>query len=242
MDEMYSDAAEYYDLLYEWKDYEGEAGFIRDVITDTISKSSPDVLVLGCGTGGHSVYLQRAGFEITAADKSEEMVEIAKSKLTGEVTTTTLPEIDVDGTFDAVVLPFTIINFLTASKVKETLLNITRVLRDDGVLLFDNDRLLGFEDPFSEPYLETNAESNVARLSQYHHTGDGSLEQRSIIFTPDGGQIVNTYIVYPHSDDDVANWCQNAGFRVDTFVGYSDSDREVVGAEENLTVFVCEYE
>jgi SAM-dependent methyltransferase len=69
--------AAFYDLLYQHKDYAGEAAFVAKLLArEGLDKGS--VLDLGCGTGIHAQQLQELGFQVAGVDLSPEMVERAR--------------------------------------------------------------------------------------------------------------------------------------------------------------------
>ena len=69
----------YYNLLYQDKDYAGEAEYVRSLISRHFPQARA-VLDLGCGTGRHDLLLAQMGYEVTGVDQSEEMLAIAKGK------------------------------------------------------------------------------------------------------------------------------------------------------------------
>lgn len=75
---VFSDYARYYDLLYRDKNYQAEAGFVRDQLARS-PRPPRTVLELGCGTGRHAVELARLGLEPAGIDLSENMVAQAQA-------------------------------------------------------------------------------------------------------------------------------------------------------------------
>lgn len=68
--------AQIYDLTLQ--DWDGELDFYRELA----SQSNGHILEIGCGTGRIAVRLAESGFNVTATDLSNEMIEIARSKST----------------------------------------------------------------------------------------------------------------------------------------------------------------
>jgi len=77
---VFSDYANYYDLLYQDKDYEGEADYIHRLIKEYAPKAGT-VLELGCGTGKHALLLAKKGLSVHGVDISQEMLEKASGLL-----------------------------------------------------------------------------------------------------------------------------------------------------------------
>jgi ubiquinone/menaquinone biosynthesis C-methylase UbiE len=79
---VFSNYARYYDLLYQDKDYAGEANFIHGLI----QKHTPNVRKiqeLGCGTGKHAELFFKMGYEVLGIDISYDMLEAANRRLGG---------------------------------------------------------------------------------------------------------------------------------------------------------------
>jgi len=71
------DYSQYYDLLYQDKDYNAEAEYIFKLIK-TFSPSAKNIIELGCGTGKHAKILSEKGLKIHGIDLSKTMLEQAE--------------------------------------------------------------------------------------------------------------------------------------------------------------------
>jgi ubiquinone/menaquinone biosynthesis C-methylase UbiE len=102
------------------------------------------VLDLGCGTGTIACLLAGRGYEVTAADASEEMLTAAAAKaeaLGGArplFVRQSMQRLRLPGQVDAAVSTLDAINYLTRpADVQETFRRVYRVLRPGGLFLFD---------------------------------------------------------------------------------------------------------
>ncbi len=80
--ELYKDLAQFYDLLYSYKDYDKESGFIAREVGDL---TAPKILDIACGTGSHLKSL-RARFPkatLVGVDLNRDMLKIARKKNLG---------------------------------------------------------------------------------------------------------------------------------------------------------------
>ncbi len=74
---VFADYARYYNLLYQDKDYPGEAAFIAGILRE--AGSAPKTLLdLGCGTGRHALEMARSGVHVTGVDMSETMLHMGR--------------------------------------------------------------------------------------------------------------------------------------------------------------------
>lgn len=71
--------ADYYDVIYAQKDYQGEAQFVHGQLARYGAQPGP-LLELACGTGSHARELARLGYQVTATDYSEDMLRVAQAK------------------------------------------------------------------------------------------------------------------------------------------------------------------
>ncbi len=68
--------APYYDLLYQDKNYAGDARFVHE----QLGLREADILDLGCGTGRHIIELCKLGHRVHGVDSSADMIQIANNK------------------------------------------------------------------------------------------------------------------------------------------------------------------
>ncbi len=79
-EELYNNLAKYYDLIYQWKDYEKESREIKRIIYKYKKSKGNDLLEVACGTGSHLKYLQKE-FSCLGVDLNNSMLEMAKKKV-----------------------------------------------------------------------------------------------------------------------------------------------------------------
>lgn len=71
--------SEYYDLLYNDKDYQSEAEYVNQLIREHKPTAST-ILDLGCGTGMHATALCVKGYSVTGVDMSQPMLSSAMKR------------------------------------------------------------------------------------------------------------------------------------------------------------------
>lgn len=101
------------------------------------------VLDLGCGTGTIACLLAKKGYQVLAADGSEEMLTQAAAKAAGLERPPlflhqAMPRLRLAQPADAVVSTLDSLNYLTAERdLKETFRRVRRWLKPGGLFLFD---------------------------------------------------------------------------------------------------------
>ncbi len=134
---LYQEFAQYYDTLYDKKNYQKEASFIDSIIKK--HNHGKSILEVACGTGNHTELLLKKGYDVVGIDKNKQMLNLAKKKLPRvEFKQGDMKSFNVNKKFDAVLCLFTAINYnLTVPDVVRSLQNFKRHLKEKGVIIFD---------------------------------------------------------------------------------------------------------
>ena len=130
----YADFALFYDRLTENIDYEALADMYAGLLC-----GKGDVLDLACGTGSLSVPLVERGFNVTAADISQDMLTVAAAK-SSEVRWLCLDmtELPFEEQFDGVICALDSINHLPHLQAIQQCFNgVYRSLKENGVFAAD---------------------------------------------------------------------------------------------------------
>lgn len=135
--------AELYDLFYAEKPYQDEASFVHRCI-QTHKPGAQSLLELACGTGTHSLLLEKLGYEIVAVDYSHDMLEHARKKAKEQKSQIDFKQqdmraLDLPGkSFDAVICLFDSLGYVaTNENILQVLKGIHRILKPDGVFVFE---------------------------------------------------------------------------------------------------------
>lgn len=179
------------------------------------------VLDLCCGTGLLADELISRGYRVVGVDASEAMLALARERLGPEVTLsrTTLPDLAVDGVFDAAVCTFDGLNYLTPDEFRSTLAAVAIRLRPAGWLVFDlhTDGMMNFT--ISNPIVEGESAGNGFVISSIVDPGARTCDTKIELTRPrDGEPFSEQHRQYFHTDADVRASLQDAGFAV-TAVG-----------------------
>lgn len=143
---VFENYAQYYDLIYQDKDYAGEACFIQKLIS-TYSPNAKTLLELGSGTGRHAELLAQSGFYIHGVERSSEMLTRCQSRydtLPPELkkllsfTQGDLRTCDIQRTFDTVISLFHVISYQTSNEdLLSAFRTVRKHLKPNGVFIFD---------------------------------------------------------------------------------------------------------
>ena len=138
--------SEYYDLLYQDKNYVVEIEYIVDIILKKHANAKT-ILDIGCGTGIHANLLAAKGYNVVGVDFSNEMISIANEKLNTEYkeNSTRLTFINGDlrsyknkEKFDVVLSLFHVFSYLNSNlDVAAGFSTIDLNLKKDGLFIFD---------------------------------------------------------------------------------------------------------
>ena len=130
--------ARYYDLLYQEKDYPGEAHYVNSLIRH-FAPSALSLLDIGCGTGRHAELLSELGFHVSGLDRSEDMVTCARRRgLDIDFYHGDLCNIQFREKFDVVSALFHVISYLTTDdELQSAFNNVHAHLNPEGLFVFD---------------------------------------------------------------------------------------------------------
>ena len=212
----YSRLAEVYDEIVIDPCHDRWASFLHEHWSaDPVGVRS--VLDLGCGTGLLAGELIARGYRVVGVDASDEMLALARERLGPGVALSqmTLPDLAVEGVFDAAVCTFDGLNYLTPQELRLTMAAVALRLRPAGWLIFDlhTDRMMSFT--ISNPVVagETAEHELVigSTVDPVARTCDTTIE---ITRARDGDPFTEHHRQYFHADADVRASLQDAGFAV----------------------------
>ena len=143
---IFSNYARYYDLMYQDKDYAGEAQFIQRLI-QTHAPATTTILELGCGTGNHAMLLAKEGYQVHGVDLSQEMLAYANERLDRlspalatklQFSQGDLRQVRLDRQFDVVLSLFHVISYQTNNEDLLAAFETAKAhLVPGGILIFD---------------------------------------------------------------------------------------------------------
>ncbi|MFB6206764.1 MAG: class I SAM-dependent methyltransferase [Haloglomus sp.] len=219
---LYAAHPEAYDALYAEKSYAAEAAWVLDRF-EAVGSDGDRALVVGCGTGEHDRHLLEAGFDVTGVDRYEAMVERAREKNPDATyATDALPDLSVEGRYDLVWAPFTVVNHLPRSDLGAAVRAMADRLAPGGLLLFDT-LDVDFEDGDGDgdrdgesparfrAHPDPGGDGFYARLVQNYETDEGRYRWDSLVLTPDGEWFVDRHTLTSFDPAFVAGVVAGAG-------------------------------
>jgi ubiquinone/menaquinone biosynthesis C-methylase UbiE len=173
---MYNRSARFYDLLYEWKDYQSEVSYLRDIIKHHAPEART-ILDVACGTGEHAKFL-KTDYLIEGIDLESEFLEIARAKNPEcKWHQGNMIDFDLGKQFDVVMCLFSSIGFIQMlDNVTKVLANFVRHKTPCGIILVE---------PWLEPsawlvgntYMTTSAKEGIKICRMALNEKEGSLSK-----------------------------------------------------------------
>ena len=212
--EAYSRLAGIYDEVVIDPCHERWASFL-----DALWRADPacvgTVLDLCCGTGLLARELIARGYRVVGVDASEAMLDVARERLGPEVVLSrmTLPDLVVEGVFDAAVCTFDGLNYLTPEELQRTMGEVALHLRPGGWLVFDlhTDRMMEFT--LSNPVVAGEEAGNAfvirSVVDPVARTCDTRIE---LTRARDGEPFSEEHRQYFHTEAEVGAALHEAGF------------------------------
>lgn len=218
-----------WDELINWeRRHANEGGFFERILSELGAKT---VLDIACGTGFHTVTLSMAGFDVTGADGSSNMV--AKSQQNAqrlglenvsfvEAEWTNLTKAFPTQKFDAIVcLGNAFTHLFDESDRTSALKEIYSVLNDDGVAIIDQrnyDSIL--DQGFSSKHQFYYTGENVEVTPEY--VTDDAIK---FLYKYEDGSVHNLTLC-PIRQEYLTSLLQTSGFKAVTRYGDFESDYE----------------
>lgn len=135
--------AELYDLIYAEKPYADEAAFVHHCIQN-YKTNAHNLLELACGTGTHSLILEKYGYKIIATDYSSDMLARAREKAQKEKSSVDFRQENmltfdiVEDHFDAIICLFDSLGYVaTNENILQVLKKVYHHLAQDGLFIFE---------------------------------------------------------------------------------------------------------
>ena len=136
--EAYTRLAGVYDEIVVDPGHDRLAAFLHELWTGS-EPAVHTVLDVCCGTGLLAAALIQRGYEVVGVDASDAMLARARALLGPEVRLerTILPDLAVEGTFDAAVSTFDGFTYLAPAELRSTVAALAQRVRPGGWLVFD---------------------------------------------------------------------------------------------------------
>jgi SAM-dependent methyltransferase len=218
--EAYSRLAGVYDEIVIDPCHDRWASFLHE-LWSADPEGVRTVLDLCCGTGLLAGELAARGYRVVGVDASEAMLNVARERLGPEVALSrmTLPDLAVEGVFDAAVCTFDGLNYLTPDELRLTMGSVAGRLRPAGWFVFDlhTDAMMDFT--IANPAVAGQSAGNDFVISSVVDPGARTCDTRIELARPrDGDAFSEQHRQYFHADSAVRACLQGAGFAV-TAVG-----------------------
>ncbi len=137
---MYPKTNLYYDAIYSWKDYAGDAARLCLIITEKARTEKPAATLLdvACGTGMHLSYLQ-GHFEVEGLDFDEGMLDLARERLPGvPLHRASMNNFDLGKRFDVVTCLFSAIGAMTSpEELEQAICCMARHTNPGGLIMIE---------------------------------------------------------------------------------------------------------
>ena len=173
------------------------------------------VLDLGCGTGLMAAALTAYGYRVTGVDPSAAMLARARRLLGPEAVLLqhTLPELGVDGVFDAVISTFDTLNYLPTSELGATVAAVAQRLRPGGWLVFDLHTTAMLDFTMANPVVTGTADGHHFTISSVVDPAARTFDTRIFVSRgADGDAFAERHRQYFHTAAQVLDALLDAGF------------------------------
>lgn len=248
-DKTFNKYSEYYDLLYQDKDYNSECDFVEAAFHRYADRKIRTVLDAGCGSGGHALSFNRRGYSIVGIDKSETMIQRARQRANDnqqkiDFSVADITTLDLGMKFDACVSMFSVIGYITKNKdVTNAFTNIRKHLNKGSLFIFDCWNGLAVMRTLPTTRLKTVASGDVRVLRFAEPVLDAANHLCRInyrLFITKGNKI-ESEIIEEHEvrfffPQEIAYYLEDTGFQVLKICPFPKIEGKVDENEWNLAV------
>jgi len=201
----YKDVAENYDLYLD--QVGGSYDGFEDYYLNLASKYGEDGIIdIACGTGVLTIPFARAGYDVSATDLSEPMVEITKQKLINEKLEATcftgnMIDFSTDNKYSlAIIARSGFMHLLTYEDQEKALLNIRKHLVKGGILTLNT-----FEPNYNIQLKQIHTKENDYEFRAEYTNSEGQKEKiyHSISYNPETQIMGGTwkFVTYDENDN-----------------------------------------
>ena len=162
--------SQYYDLLYEDKDYKNEVDYVSKRLGHDGVLKNLTLLDLGCGTGIHTREFSKRGLTCMGIDISEGMIEVAALQSEDLDSATykvgDISDYHLSKNFNYIVSLFHVFSYLTSQEQVEGFFKSSSIhMQKDAILLFDywNMDAVKIDPPIKR---EKNVENNNIKVNR----------------------------------------------------------------------------
>jgi 2-polyprenyl-3-methyl-5-hydroxy-6-metoxy-1,4-benzoquinol methylase len=203
------------------------------------------VLDLGCGTGVITRRMAKAGYDMTGADASPDMLQEA-IMLSGEndeilYLLQPMQELDLDGNVRAVISACDCINYVTEpEELREALRRIYAVIEPGGVFIFDINTEWKYRNLLAENTFAESRDEGAFIWENYYDEKSLINEYDLTLFIPDSDgrylRQTETHFERSYAISEMEEMLKNAGFSVEGI--YDDYSKEPLKKDSERAVFV----
>ena len=214
--EAYSRLAGVYDEIVVDPCHGRWASFLHE-LWSADAEGVRSVLDLCCGTGLLAGELIARGYRVVGVDASEAMLAVARKRLGREAALSrmTLPDLTLEGVFDAAVCTLDGFNYLTPEELALTMAAVADRLRPAGWLVFDLHTDAMMEFTLSHGVVAGRAADNDFVISSVVDPSARTCDTKIVLTRPRAGDpFCEQHRQYFHAETDVRASLRDAGFAV----------------------------
>jgi SAM-dependent methyltransferase len=131
--------ASFYDLIYSYRDYAGEAMRLHGIIGRVRRTPGGALLDVGCGTGAGLPFLRRHHYVVEGLDHDPAMLDVARARHPDILFHQhDMAEFRLDHPFDVIICLFSAIAYVgPVARLRQSLANFRRHLRPGGLAIVE---------------------------------------------------------------------------------------------------------